>query len=145
MNFGTGQGRIVFATVRNLEDNRFTMGIGGKGVDHPFSDDGRDRRGKILGTSKAFLVSHCSAGSRPHVVGLMSAGGFGRAMGLLATGSPCRNCRVPDVRAKAVGTTSNAASLRCHLVGPTGFSSGGGCPAVVCICKNPRTRYIAKN
>lgn len=147
MNFGQGAGRLVVgdARVSPLRDGLCTIGLGGNGHDLVKSP-ANVRSTRVSNFVKACLVSGTSSPAYPHVVGLVSAGPGGRQRrALLATGGPCRNFRVPDVRMNAVGTTSNGASLCCHLVGPTSFSPTGGCPTVICMCNNPRTRVVAGN
>lgn len=122
------------------------MGVEAKREDLPFDvcAAARNIRGTVTDGSKHCIVSGCSAPALPEGVSVVSARANGD-IGLLATTGPFLKFGVPIVRANAVGTTSNMASVCCHLVGPTSVSPGGGCPTVMCMCKNPRTRVMAKN
>lgn len=144
LNFSAGGGRVVVTDARfsPLRGGLFHLSAGAKA--HAPLNDTRNMRDNRLDPSKHCLVSRCGSPAIPEDVGVVSIRDNGD-IGLLATTSPFANCGVPNVRANAVGTTSNGASLCCQLVGPTSFSPGGGCPTVMCMCNNPRTRLIAGN
>lgn len=142
LKFGRGAGRIVVvdARISPLRDGTCTIGMGANG--HHLVNGGSNVRRMRLSNGNGCIVSGCASFAVPQGVRVIPASKGKGAVDLLATAGPLRTCGVPRVAINALGTTSNGASLCCHLVGPIGFSPGGGCPTMICICNKPRTRLV---